>query len=267
MNENFSIENFEKIKEFIYRKTGISIDFNTSYKKLKDHIEDFKNYFFKLRFDDEDGIEFQKLINLITNNDTYFYREKEQFDILVKHILPQLDQELDKSKPIRILSAPCSSGEEVYSILIYILEESNIIKNRTIEVVGVDINSEMIEKAYNAIYSEKSIQLLHSDLLDKYFTKNENYYALKDELKKYTDFTTINLFDKTEIAEIGKFDVIFSRNMLVHFDEISRKDMAMNFYEVLNENGSILLGDAEHMSRIVSVFNSSKVEGVFVHKK
>lgn len=267
MNENFSIENFEKIKEFIYRKTGISIDYKTSYMILKEHIKNFKDYFFKLRFDDENGTRFQKLINLITNNDTYFYREKEQFEILVKYILPQLDQTLPKSEPIKILSAPCSSGEEVYSILIYILEKSAIANHRSFEIVGVDINSEMIQKAYNAVYTDKSVDFLPKDALDKYFTKNQNSYIVKDELKKYTDFKTINLFNKTDISELGMFDIIFSRNMLVHFDEISRKEMAMSFYEILNENGFILLGDAEHMSRIVSIFNTTKVDGIFVHKK
>ncbi|WP_373072916.1 protein-glutamate O-methyltransferase CheR [Sulfurimonas sp.] len=267
MNQHFSIDNFEKIKEFIYRKTGISIDYKTSYKKLNDHIKDFKDYFFKLRFDDENGIEFQKLINLITNNDTYFYREKEQFEILVKYILPELDKIVPKSKPIRILSAPCSSGEEVYSILIYILEKSDILKDRKIEIIGADINSDIIQKAYNGVYNDKSMELLPADVRTSYFTKITDGYKVDENLKKYVDFKTLNLFDKDEIVELGKFDLILSRNMLVHFDEISRKAMAMNFYEILNDNGFILLGDAEHMSRIVPIFNTTKIDGVFVHKK
>lgn len=267
MNHNFSIECFEKIKEFIYRKTGISIEFNTSYEKLENHINNFKDYFFKLRFDDEDGAEFQKLVNLITNNDTYFYREKEQFEVFVKYILPQLDEALPKTEPIRILSAPCSSGEEVYSILIHLLEEGSIIKNRSVEILGVDIDSEMIEKANKAVYSDKSTHFLPQDILSKYFIRDKDSYKVKDELTKYAQFKIVNLFDKNQVMELGKFNVIFSRNMFVHFDEISRKEVAISFYEMLSENGFVLLGDAEHMSRIVSVFNTSKTDGVFIHKK
>jgi chemotaxis protein methyltransferase CheR len=263
-NNSFSVENFEKIKEFIYRNTGISIDFGNTYEKLKNHIDDFKDYFFKLRFDD-DGTEFQKLINLITNNETYFYREKEHFEVLVKNILPEIDKQLAKNQKIRILCAPCSSGEEVYSIVLHLLQQNNI--KRDFEIVGVDIDSDVIQKAKNAIYQEKSILNLSIDAQESYFTRDGYDYILDESIKKDTEFLLVNLYDKEETAKLGKFDVIFSRNMFIYFDEVSRKDVALNFYDMLNENGAIILGNSEQMSRIVSVFNTSKIDGVFIHKK
>jgi chemotaxis protein methyltransferase CheR len=264
MNNHFSVENFEKIKEFIYRKTGISIDFGNTYEKLKNHIDDFKDYFFKLRFDD-DGTEFQKLINIVTNNETYFYREKEHFEVLVKHILPKIDKELPKNQKIRILSAPCSSGEEVYSMVLHVLQENSI--KRDIEIVGIDIDSDAIKEAKEALYREKSVQNLSVDIQERYFIKKGNDYILDKNLKKDVSFLVVNVYDKEQMSSLGKFDVIFSRNMFIYFDEVSRKDVAISFYNMLNENGSVILGNSEHMSRIISLFSTSKIDNVFVHRK
>jgi chemotaxis protein methyltransferase CheR len=267
MNRNFSTEDFEKIKEFIYRKTAISIEHKTSFAKLSKHIDDFKSYFFKLRFDDENAQEFQKLVNLITNNETYFYREKEHFDVLLNHLLPSLDKELDKRKTIKILSAPCSSGEEVYSILIHILHNSDILNYRDIKITGIDIDSDVICKAKEARYCKDSIRSVPSEMIASYFDSEGESFILKDELKKFVEFKVANVYDRSMIQELGEFDVIFSRNMFIYFDDISRKDVALNFYDILSDNGVVILGNAEHMSRVVSVFNTTKIDGVFVHKK
>jgi len=267
MHNKFSVEDFDKVKEFIYRKTGISIDFSICYEKLQNHIENFKDYFFKLRFDDQDGAEFQKLINLITNNETYFYREKEQFEVFIRHILPSLHETIPEKKPIKILCAPCSSGEEAYTILIHIIENSSILKHRDIQITAIDIDSDIIEKAKKSVYTEKSIRNIPEEILNKYFTKDGHNYFLEKELKKYVHFDVVNVFDKKRMLELGKFDVIFSRNMFIYFDEMSRKEVANTFYDLLNKNGFVILGNAEQMSRITSIYSSSKVDDVFVHKK
>jgi chemotaxis protein methyltransferase CheR len=268
MKNKFSVENFDKIKEFIYRKTGLSIEFGLCYEKLQNHItDDFSDYFFKLRFDDEDGMEFQKLINIVTNNETFFYREKEQFDVFLKHVFPSLSSSASKTKPLRILCAPCSSGEEAFSIVIYMLENSNILKNIDLEIVAIDIDSEIIEKANQLVYTQKSIRHLGDDLLNKYFTQKGYDFFLDQSLKKYVDFKVVNVYDKAQMLDLGKFDVIFSRNMFIYFDEISRKDVASTFYEILNDGGYVLLGNSEQMSRIVSIYKSYKIDDVFVHQK
>ncbi len=267
MNNTFSVENFDKIKEFIYRKTGLSIEFSICYEKLQNHIDDFKDYFFKLRFADEDGVEFQKLINIVTNNDTYFYREKDQFEVLVKHLLPSISKTLSSHEPIRILCAPCSSGEEAYSILLYILENSSIVKERAFEIVAIDIDSDIIQKAKVASYTQSSIRNLPEDIVAKYFTYDGYYYHLNKSIKDQISFKVLNVYDRSNMLNLGKFDIIFSRNMFIYFDEISRKEVAYTFYEILNKGGFVVLGDAEQMSRVVSIYKTSKVNDVFVHKK
>ncbi len=271
-----STENFEKIGEFIYRKSGIHLENEKHYEKLAKYIEkravqlgfdNFRKYFFKLRFDDHDGTEFQELMNAVTVNETYFFREKDQFEVLVESILPDLDKIMPKNRPLRILSSPCSTGEEPYSMILHIVEEGELIERRDIEVVGIDIDSTVIEKAQKARYTERSVHAIPKDILGRWFVKKNLGYQLGDDLMGTVDFQVANIFDKQMMRKLGKFDVIFSRNMLIYFDDASRKEVAMTFYDMLNPGGYVLLGHAEYMSRIVSVFNAKKMGKTLVYQK
>lgn len=271
-----SKENFEKIGEFIYRKSGIYLEVDKHYDKLAKYIDSraselgldsFRKYFFTLRFDDKEGVEFQELMNAITVNETYFFREKDQFEVLVNSILPELHSRMPASKPIRILSSPCSTGEEPYSMILHIVEENNIVNERDIEVVGIDIDSKVIKKAQIGKYSDRSIHAIPKNILSKWFDKAPLGYQLGEDLLGSVDFQVANIFDKAEMRRLGKFDVIFSRNMLIYFDDASRKEVAMTFYDMLNPGGYVLLGHAEYMSRIVSVFNAKKVDKTLIYQK
>ena len=271
-----SADNFAKMSEFIYRKSGIHLEYDKHYDKLAKYIDrrsselefdNFRKYFFKLRFDDKDGTEFQELMNAITVNETYFFREKEQFEVLVDKILPELHAKLPASKPLRILSSPCSTGEEPYSIILHIVEEGKVVEERDIEVVGIDIDSTVIKKAEAAKYSDRSIHAIPKDILARWFVKKPLGYELGEDLHGSVDFQVANVFDKAQMRKLGKFDVIFSRNMLIYFDDASRKEVAMTFYDMLNPGGYVLLGHAEYMSRIVSVFKAKKVDSTLIYQK
>ena len=116
MTEAFNESNFAKLSEYIYRKAGISLEGEKHFTKLNNfvtercdllHVENFRKYFYRLRFDDKDGFEFQELMNAITVNETYFFREVNQLDALAESLLPELDNLRAPSEPLRILSAPC----------------------------------------------------------------------------------------------------------------------------------------------------------------
>jgi len=271
-----SKENFAKIGEFIYRKSGIYLEEDKHYDKLAKYIDkrsqelgfdNFRKYFFKLRFDDKEGLEFQELMNAITVNETYFFREKDQFEVLVNSILPELHKRMPAGKPLRILSSPCSTGEEPYSMILHIVEEGVVVEERDIEVVGIDIDSTVIKKAEAAKYTERSIHAIPKNILNRWFNKKALGYELGEDLQGSVDFQVVNIFDKTQMRKLGKFDVIFSRNMLIYFDDASRKEVAMTFYDMLNPGGYVLLGHAEYMSRIVSVFNAKKIDSTLIYQK
>ena len=276
MSYLLSKENFAKIGEFIYRKSGIYLEDEKHFEKLAKFIDkrskdlgfdNFRKYFFKLRFDDKDGEEFQELMNGITVNETYFFREKDQFEVLVNTILPELHATMPSHKPLRILSSPCSTGEEPYSMILHIVEEGKVVEERDIEVVGIDIDSTVIQKAEAANYSERSVHAIPKNILSKWFKKKPTGYTLGDDLHGAVDFQVANVFDKAQMRKLGKFDVIFSRNMLIYFDDASRKEVAMTFYDMLNPGGYVLLGHAEYMSRIVSVFKAKKIDSTLIYQK
>ena len=256
---------FMKLVDVLYRRTGISLDikrFNILKPKLEKlmkeyNYDNFRSFFHDYRFDKNPKLK-QDLLNTITINETYFYREKYQFESLVNDILHQLDEIRPPEETFRILCAPSSTGEEPYSIALSLIEEDDIINKRDIELIGIDIDSNVINKAKIGRYSKRSIQYIPTHLLNQYFTKKGYEYEIVDFLKDVVNFQVVNVMDKFGMRKLGKFDVIFSRNMLIYFDDESRKQVAMTFYEMLKDNGVVFLGHAESMSRIVSIFKTAK---------
>ena len=273
---DFSKENFAKLSEYVYRKSGIALEYDKHFEKVNKklvsrakelNLENFRKYFFNLRFEDKEGKEFQELMNAITVNETYFFRENYQFEILVNNLLPEIHSKKPKNEPIRILSAPSSTGEEPYSIAIHIVEDNTIVNDRDIEIVGIDIDSNVIEKAKRGLFSDRSVHAIPKQVFNKYFSKKMGYNELSSDLRGAITLSQCNIFDKEQIRKLGKFDIIFSRNMLIYFDDASRKEVAMTFYDMLNNSGYILLGHAEYMNRIVSVFNPKKYNNHLVYQK
>ncbi len=276
MGFSFSWEHFLKLRDYIYRKTGIYLAEEKHYNKIakllekrgaSHNLKTFRQYFTYLRFEDKDGSLFQELINSVTVNETYFFRENYQFEALVYQVLKKVAKHTPIERAIRILSAPVSTGEEPYSIAIHILEEGNIVAQRDIEIVGIDIDSHCIEKAKRAVFNQRSLHAMPEKIVKKYFTQRGDIFELSRDIAEAIHLEVANVFDKEQMRKLGKFDIIFSRNMLIYFDEASKKEVAMTFYDMLRPNGFIFLGHAEYMSRIVSVFTPCKFSQALAYQK
>jgi chemotaxis protein methyltransferase CheR len=259
------IADYEKLCDMIYRRAGISIDIK-KYMVLKVKIEllmgrylyvNFRSFFHDLRFDTNKEL-MQELMNVITVNETYFYREAYQFDALVQEVLPKLSAMRPMNEPLRILCAPSSTGEEPYTIALSLLDEDQLINQRDVEIIGLDIDSTVIHKAKLGFYLPRSVQFIPKHLLDKYFTEKNSGFQTSDFIRSTVNFQVINIMDKVAMKKLGKFDAIFCRNMLIYFDDVSRKEVAMTFYEMLNPKGVVFLGHAESINRIVSVYKTAK---------
>ncbi len=217
-------------------------------RKIEDVIsthkfESFTSFYHTLRYKKEQKLA-QDLINAITVNETYFWREHEQFLLLTNKILPLIDK-LKDSAPIRILVLPCSSGEEVYSIMMAIIEYSGLIQKRDFEVIGLDIDSSMVLKAQRGIYSQRSIEKLPEPLLKKYFHAEHGMYHIDPLLRTNATFLQGNIFDNTMLHRLGQFDIIFSRNMLIYFDTEDKQRAYNALYTLLVDNGYLFLGHAD----------------------
>lgn len=271
---SISEEDFLKFREFFYRKTGIQFEDSKRYfvdKRLIERIEatnseHFRNYFMLLRFDNS-GEELQILVNLMTVNETYFFREEYQFQCMVNSMLGEIIRHKKDDLPIRIWSVPSSSGEEAYSIAMYLLEYWPGINEWDVEIVSSDIDTNIIAQARRGLYSERSVQHLPVYLLKKYFKHNGHGYQIGEELLQAVEFTRVNLMDSADVRAYRNFDLIFCRNLLIYFDDLSRRQAADTFYDALNSGGFVCLGHSESMSRISSLFRVRKFPEAIVYQK
>ena len=154
---------FNKFREFFYRKTGIQFDDNKRYfvdKRLQDRVEatgsgSFREYFASLRFE-ANGREMQQLVNAMTVNETYFFRESYQFDCMVNSMLDEIVKTRVPGSRVRIWSIPSSTGEEPYSIAIYLLERWKQINAYEVEIMSSDIDTDVLASAQRGLYSPRS---------------------------------------------------------------------------------------------------------------
>lgn len=213
VKEKEDYEDIVPIANYFHKETGIIFDKQVSI--LKNKVISFcrqRNiHSFKRLLSDIQSIEQlkQELIDHLTTNETYFYREFKQIMELVKLV--------QKSNvPVQILCAPSSSGEEPYSIAIALLEAG--VPASGFSVVGIDINSEAVAKSKNAEYKQRSLRNLSDEIIAKYFQIHNETYILRQDIKSSVSFEVMNIFDEN-YQSIGKFDFIFSRNMLIYFDK------------------------------------------------
>ena len=265
----------KKLRNYLNDEIGIYVEddkLKSIYeRKIKKLLEKFDydnfNKFFKDLLLRKNSLLKQELINVFTVNETYFFREKHQFDTLINYILPELDKIRPLSEVISILCAPVSTGEELYSIAILLMEEGKLIKKRDFLLLGIDIDSNVISKAKEGIYSARSIQKLPPEIIKKYFIEKNGKYMVRDFLKKAVNFKVVNILDRYAMKRLGMFDVIFSRNMLIYFDEKSKREALAIFYSILKDEGYLFLGHAERIPNDIKLFKSLKIGESFVYKK
>ena len=263
-----------KFREFFYRRTGIRFEASKRYfvdKRLIERIEatgtgSFRGYFTMLRFQ-ASGEELQQLTNAMTVNETYFLREEYQFKCLVDSILPQIVQRRVGTDAIRIWCIPSSSGEEAYSVAMYLLENWAGIEEWDVEIISSDIDTSILRRARAGRYSARSVQYLPESWLKKYFKSVRDEYQLCDDLRQAVEFTRVNLAEPADTLGYRNFDVIFCRNLLIYFDDASRKTASETFYDALNPGGYLCLGHSESMSRISSLFEVHKFPEAIVYLK
>lgn len=270
-----SADDFRRFRDYFYRKTGIHYDESKRYfvdKRVESRIaatasQDFSDYFARLRFQDEPA-ELQRLVNLLTVNETYFYREEYQFRCLVHDLLPEIAAGKPASQHIHIWSVPCSTGEEPYSIGMYLLEHWPAIRQWDVELSGSDIDSSALEHARRGVYHRHALRELSESLLRRYFEPiDADHFRIGAELRASVAFTHLNVIDAAAMARFREFDVIFCRNLLIYFDDLARRLAAEALFDALRPGGFICLGHSESMSRISPLFQIRKFPDAIVYQK
>jgi chemotaxis protein methyltransferase CheR len=193
----------------------------------------------------------------MTTNETFFFRDKTPFDNFKDYMLPQLLKARQPGAPIRIWCAACSSGQEPYSLAMIIDEMLPQLGGHRVEIVATDISSQVLEKAKAGIYSQFEVQRgLPVKLLVKHFEQQGEVWRVRPELKRFISFQTLNLLD--DFKRLGQFDVIYCRNVLIYFDQPTKKDVLARMAAQTPRDGFLVLGAAETVMNLSNDFVSVK---------
>lgn len=195
------------------------------------------------------------LINKLTTNHTFFYREDNHYDFLKNVILPKIEKN-STVKKINIWSAGCSSGEEAYTTTMAIEEYFGFRKNIwNTQIIATDISNNVLEKAKEAKYNAESIKNLPDMWKLKYLNKiSDEKYEVKEIIKNKVKFSIFNLMDNIPILYKNKFDVVFCRNVMIYFDQKTKNELINRLYGAVKQGGYIFIGHSESIQRDLSEF-------------
>lgn len=269
---------FEEWRKLIYDQCGIYFQDNKKYllesrlqkRILYLKIDTFEKYLEYVKYNPRKADELKYLYEVITINETFFFRNQPQLDALVTSIIPEIINspfKTNKNK-IRIWSAASSSGEEAYSIAMMFNE---MIKPKypglSIEIVGTDINYQVVETAKSGIYKEYAVRNTPSYYMKKYFTQDGSNYYIDPQIKNMASFKLLNLYDQSAMKSMASFDVIFCANVLIYFDLKSKIQVVSQLYNSLNKNGYLFIGYSETLHGISKAFKLASFPKTIGYKK
>ncbi|HEY5584583.1 MAG TPA: protein-glutamate O-methyltransferase CheR [Ruminiclostridium sp.] len=269
-----SDELFDKFIKLIYKKTGLYYENNKKYfveKRIEKRAEllemdTLNEYFMLLKFA-EDSSEFYKLINDLTINETYFFRDYPQLRNFAEDVLSVFTKDKESRKKIKIWCAACSTGEEPYTLAIILQEMLEDPEEWEIQILASDINTEVLKSAKVGLYDSRSVKDVPPEYMEKYFTRRHDKYLINLNVRKFVSFKRINLMDENSMSSINGCDFIFCRNCLIYFDDVSRKNVLTNFYESLNPGGFMFLGHSESVGRISSAYKVQRIGDTITYSR
>ena len=195
----------------------------------------------------------KEVVEAMTTNETFFFRDKIPFDHLRETILPAMLQSRASRKSLRIWSAACSTGQEPYSIAMCLKERAQALSGWRVEIVATDLSQEVLEKSRAGIYSQFEVQRgLPIQLLVKYFTQIGELWQINSEIRGMVQHKQLNLLQ--DFSHLGKFDVIFCRNVLIYFDQETKIGIFERMAKVIEPDGMLMLGAAESVVGITNAF-------------
>lgn len=267
---------FRLLRDFIHGYCGIFFDDGSKFllerrlgRRLEQHrLKSFEEYYHFLRYDRKREEELTILIDNLTTNETYFFRESPQLRAFSEEILPELRETLAARKTLRIWSAGCSTGEEPYTIAMLLIESGTWWRDWQVEILGSDINQRVLHTARRGVYKKSAHRVTSPDMLKKYFVEEEKGdYRINDAVRELVSFSYLNLLDPFKTSLIYNMDVIFCRNVIIYFDREAKKKVIGSFHDKLREGGYLLLGHSESLINISNAFVLRTLKNDMVYQK
>ena len=228
-------------------------------------LESFSAYHYLLRREAAGEDELATIIDELTTNETYFFRERSQLRALIEEIVPaRLAQR--GSGPVSVWSAGCSSGEEPYTIAIMALE-AGLRPGSDLRIHASDISRRCLAKARAAEYREASFRETPPELRARHFKERDGRWTLSDEVRRHVMFTRVNLLEPARFALLGALDVVLCRNVIIYFDRETKRRVVESFAERLVPGGHLLLGHSESLIQVSSAFELAHLRSELVYRR
>lgn len=262
-------EELRLLTQYIYSISGVALDSSKAYlveTRLRFMLQQYNctsylDLYNKAKADLSGNIE-KEIISAITTNETLFFRDSTPFDMFKHKILPDLidarsKNNIDRPIPIRIWSAACSTGQEVYSLAIALRETLGNLSKYQISILGTDISDDAIAKASYGKYNKFEIERgLPPQTLQKYFTSTGDGWKIKDDIRAMAVFKKFNLM--RPFTGLGKFDIIFCRNVAIYFTAADKKAVFEKIATVLEPDGALIIGSTESLTGITNIFDTKR---------
>ena len=249
---------FVALRDLIRERFGIWYDDQKRFLLLsrlstrlgKRGVETFAAYVQYLRSDPRREEEWTDLASALSNNETYFFRERAQLKALAGNVL---DEFLKRSSRVRLWSAASSSGEEAFSLAMTLLESGKI-ADAGISIRATDISPRVLELAEKGFYRALSFRATEPAMIQKWFRPQGDGFVIDDRIKRLVSFGRLNLLDGLRVAAEGPFDAIFCRNVLIYFDKPTQKRVVESFAKALRPGGYLFLGHAESLFHLTDLY-------------
>ena len=262
-------EEFNVLSKYIYAICGVALDSTKTYlveTRLKSMMQQnacssYMDLYNKVKADRSGNME-KEVVNAITTNETLFFRDAAPFELFKHKILPDLIDARAKANPgrpvpLRIWSAACSTGQEVYSIAIALREALGNLNNFQISILGTDISDEAVTRASYGKYNKFEIERgLPSQILNRYFTLMGDGWKIRDEIRAMAVFKKFNLMKP--FTGLGRFDVVFCRNVAIYFTPADKKQVFEKIAGVLEPDGSLVIGSTESLTGVTEAFEARR---------
>ena len=268
-----STADLQRVRDFLYARTGLVygdakrlfVARRIAQRMGASGYSDFGAYYARVM---RDAAEADALVSAFTINETYFYREKHQLKTLSASLLPILTASKAPGERLRIWSMPCSTGEEAYSIALWLLENWPLVDAYNVEIVGSDIDIEALAAAEAGFFGARALGRLPDELKARYFElAGPERWRLIQDLRESVHFTRANVIDLASLTGQGRFEAILCRNLLIYFDERSRTLALDNLYRALAPGGFLLLGHTEALAKVDDRFIPTRFKEGVVYRK
>jgi len=217
-------------------------------------LTSYREYYQYLRYDPGGSREMEELVERITTHETYLFREQYQLDAFSEELLPEIYERLRLRRRLAIWSAGCSTGEEVYTLAI-LLKEDGRFDGWSVRVAGSDISRKVVVQARRGSYGLTSFRTTSPPIRRKYFHETDGRYRIRDDVRGMCSFGQLNLLDTDRYKVLGRYDLIFCRNVLMYLSPQARQRVVDAFYDTLMPGGYLLLGHSESLLNLTTLFD------------